>query len=84
MIEAADGYFAGALIASSRAIPIIGDGRRPDPATDRGPLWRVLPIPAADRAGELLAHRDCRSAVRPSLDPVSVEQLGIAQDPEAA
>jgi len=68
MIEAADGYFVWALIASSRAIP-----RRWKAFWSRRrswSLWRVLPIPAADRAGELLAHWDCTSAVRPSLDPV--------------
>jgi hypothetical protein len=48
------------------------------------PLWRVLPFPAVDRAGELLAHWDGTSAVRPSLDSVRVERLGIAQEPEAA
>jgi len=45
MIEAADGYFVWALIASSRAIP-----RRWKAFWSRRrswSLWRVLPIPAA-------------------------------------
>ena len=61
----------------------LGDGRRPDPAALVA-VRRVLPFPAADCAGELLAHWDGTRAVRPSLDPASVERLGIAQEPEAA